>query len=102
MLFISSKKALFVIKIFYNFFFFTFWPGRKNNLIRNIWLISRFMTSQPGQRAIGTHIILKGMDTFSCFIIYVPTTLVHEWLYYCYCLFLSAYAFLVSYRLRWE
>ena len=32
----------------YLIFFLTFWPSRKNGLIRNIKLISKFMISQPG------------------------------------------------------
>ena len=35
----------------------TFWSCRKNALIRNIRLISKFMTSKPGQRTISVHIL---------------------------------------------
>ena len=38
-------------------FFLTFWLGRKNRLIRTIWLISKFMTSKPGYQAITIHIL---------------------------------------------
>ena len=53
-LFISSKK------------FFSFWrylnasivrSCRKNSLIRNIRIISQYMTSQPGKRTITMHIL---------------------------------------------
>ena len=30
----------------------TFWSCNKNDVIRNTWLISKFMTSQPGSRTI--------------------------------------------------
>ena len=39
-------EALFVLKIFN--FVLTFWACRKNGLIRKIKLISKFMTSEPG------------------------------------------------------
>ena len=35
----------------------TFWSCRKNGLIRNISLISKFMTSPPGLQAIAIHIL---------------------------------------------
>ena len=35
----------------------TFWSCRKNGLIRKIRLISKFMTSQPGLKAIAIHIL---------------------------------------------
>ena len=44
-------KALFVL------FVLTFWLYRKNGLIRNIRVISKFMTSQPGQETSTTHIL---------------------------------------------
>ena len=43
---ISSKKLFLFSK--YLIFVLTFWSFRKNGLIRNIRLISKFMTSQPG------------------------------------------------------
>ena len=42
-------KALFVLKIFKSL---SFWAYRKNGLIRTIRLISKFMTSQPGEQRI--------------------------------------------------
>ena len=36
-------------------FLLTFWSCRKNDLIRKIRLISKFMTSQPGQQTITIH-----------------------------------------------
>ena len=36
-------------------FVMTFWSGRKSGLIRKIRLISKFMTSQPGQQTITIH-----------------------------------------------
>ena len=39
------------------FFILTFWSCRKNGLIRKIRLISKFMTSQPGQQTITIHIL---------------------------------------------
>ena len=51
MLFISSQKLFFVVTIFY-VFIMTFWSCRKSSLIRMIRLISKFMTSQPGQQII--------------------------------------------------
>ena len=42
----------FILKVF----IMTFWPFRKNSLIRNIKLISEFMISQPGQQTIAIHI----------------------------------------------
>ena len=39
-------KPLFVLKTF-KFFVLTFWACRKNDLIRKMRLISKFMTSQP-------------------------------------------------------
>ena len=47
-------KALFVLKII---FVLSFWLYRKNGLIRNIRVISKFMTSQPGQETSATHIL---------------------------------------------
>ena len=38
-------------------FILTFWSHRKNGLIRNIRLISKFMTSQPGKKTIAIHIL---------------------------------------------
>ena len=38
-------------------FVLTFWPRRKNGLIRKIRLISKFMTSQPGQQTIAINIL---------------------------------------------
>ena len=35
----------------------TFWSCRKNDLIRKIRLTAKFMTSQPGEQAIATHIL---------------------------------------------
>ena len=41
------------------FFVLTFWACRKNGLIGNIRLISKFMTSQSGSQRIKTHILLN-------------------------------------------
>ena len=49
-------KALFVLKIF-KIFVLTFWSCRENGLIGKIRLISRFMTSQPGQQTSTLHIL---------------------------------------------
>ena len=49
-------KVLFVLRIF-KIFVFTFWSRAKNDLIRNIWLITKFMTSQSGQQIITMHIL---------------------------------------------
>ena len=50
-------KALFVLKIFK---FLSWLFGHvENELIRKIRLISTFMTSQPGQQRITTHILLN-------------------------------------------
>ena len=38
-------------------FVLTFWTCRKNDLIREIGLISKFMTSQPGYQRSTTHIL---------------------------------------------
>ena len=35
----------------------TFWPCRKNSLIRKVRLTSKFMTSQPGLQTIAIHIL---------------------------------------------
>ena len=35
----------------------TFWTCRKNGLIRRIWLILKFMTSQPGKKTIAIDIL---------------------------------------------
>ena len=35
----------------------TFWSCRKNNLIRKISLISKFLTSQPGSQTVTIHIL---------------------------------------------
>ena len=43
--FYFALKALFVLKIFN--FFLIFWSCRKNGLIRNIKLFSKFVTSKP-------------------------------------------------------
>ena len=48
-------KALFVLKIFN--FCLDFWSCGKNGLIRKIRLISKFMTSQPGQQTIAIDIL---------------------------------------------
>ena len=48
-------KALFVLKIF-KFFVTTFGSCRKNGLIREIRLTSKFMTSQYGLQTIAIHI----------------------------------------------
>ena len=40
-------------------FVLPFWSCRKNGLIRKIRLISKFMTSQPGQQTIIIHILLN-------------------------------------------
>ena len=45
--FLFHLKALFVLTIF-KFLSLSFWLSRKNDLIRKIRLISKFMTSQPG------------------------------------------------------
>ena len=50
-------KALFVLKIFR--FLLTFWACIPNSLIRKVRLILKFMTSQPGQQRIATHILLN-------------------------------------------
>ena len=34
-----------------------FWSCRKNNLVRKVGLISKFMTSQPGKNIIAIHIL---------------------------------------------
>ena len=52
----------------YLIFFLTFWPSRKNGLIRNIKLISKFMISQPGWQTITIHTLanilwMKGNQT---------------------------------------
>ena len=49
-------KGLFVLKMF-KCLFWLFWSCRKNGLIRNIRLISKFMTSQLGQQTIKIHIL---------------------------------------------
>ena len=38
-------------------FLLPFWSCRKDDLIRKIRLISKFMTSQPGQQTIPIHIL---------------------------------------------
>ena len=48
-------KAPFVLQIFT--FLFCFWPCGKNDLIRKIRLIFKFMTSQPGEQTITIHIL---------------------------------------------
>ena len=50
-------KALFVIKIFKSQDVLAFWLYRKNGLIRNIRLISKFMTSQSEKQTIAIHIL---------------------------------------------
>ena len=50
----AHVKSSFRSKII-KFLVSTFWSCRKNGLIRKIRLISKFMTSQPGQRTITTH-----------------------------------------------
>ena len=47
-------KALFVLKIFK--FCHDFWSSKKNGLVKNIEVTSKFMTSQPGLRTIAIHI----------------------------------------------
>ena len=47
-------KALFVLKIFV--FVTTFWSCRKNGLIWQIRLTSKFMTSQPGLQTVAIRI----------------------------------------------
>ena len=47
-------KALFVLKIFNCLSWL--WSCRKSGLIRNISLISKFVTSQPGKQTIAIHI----------------------------------------------
>ena len=37
----------------------TFWLGKKNGLIINISLTSKFMTSQPGLQTIAIHILFN-------------------------------------------
>ena len=49
-------KALFVLKILLSFYH-EFLVIRKNGLIRKTRLISKLMTSQPGQRTIEIHIL---------------------------------------------
>ena len=46
-------KALFIFKVFK--FALTFWHCIKNGLIKKIRLISKFMTSQPGEQTITIH-----------------------------------------------
>ena len=38
-------------------FVMTFWSWRKNGLIRRIRLTSKFLTSQPGEQTITTHML---------------------------------------------
>ena len=49
-------KALFFLKIF-KFFILTFWSSKENALIRKRKLISKVMTSQPGEQTIAIHIL---------------------------------------------
>ena len=49
-------KALVVLKIF-KFFLDILVMKRKELKIRKIWLISKFMTSQPGKQTITIHIL---------------------------------------------
>ena len=51
-------KALFVLEIF-RFLSSISRHIEKNDLIRNIRLISKFMTSQPGHQRISKHILLN-------------------------------------------
>ena len=51
-----SKAAFFLIYLhFYQYFLVL----QKKSLIRQLWLISKFMTSQTGQQAIIIHILLN-------------------------------------------
>ena len=55
-----EKCLLFYLKRFFcsqdiTVFVLTFWPSRKNGFIRKIRLISKFITSQPGQETITIH-----------------------------------------------
>ena len=50
--FYFTVKALFVLKIFQ----ILFWP-QKNELIRKIRLISKFMLSPPGKQTIAIHLL---------------------------------------------
>ena len=52
-----TLKAIFVLKIL--FFYGLFGRAEKNGLIGKKRLISKFMTLQPGWRAIATHIYLS-------------------------------------------
>ena len=49
-------KALFILKIF-KFLSWLFRSFRKNDLIRKVILISKFITSQPGWQTIAIHIL---------------------------------------------
>ena len=53
--FYFTSKALFVFKI--SGFCLDFSVMKQNNLIRKIWLISNFMTSQLGKQTIAIHIL---------------------------------------------
>ena len=53
--FYFTSKALFVLKIFE--FCLYFLVVQQNGLIRKVRLISKFMTSQPGQQTIVIHIL---------------------------------------------
>ena len=57
MLFISSWKLFSFSR--YLSFCLDYWPCRKNDSIRKITLISKFMTSQPDCQRITTHILLN-------------------------------------------
>ena len=48
--FYFTLKPLFILKIFR--FFLNFLVMYKNGLIRKIWLLSKYMMSQPGKQTI--------------------------------------------------
>ena len=53
--FYSTVKALFVLKIIF-FLPWLFWPCRKNDLIRKVSLVSKFVTLATGKQIILIHI----------------------------------------------
>ena len=57
----------------FKIFVLNFWSCRKNNVIRKISLISKFMTSQPGKQTTAIHLLLnisrnKGNQTINLFL----------------------------------